>query len=239
MTIPFLQVKPKSVKLKVTPLFPARVEGRIGIGVDKENGTYFLDLDYSDFAPAPLPPDILDLYTLIWDSVTGQYILAQITQFMSVTEAPVDGQVYGRENASWVVIGQNVLEAPIDGHTYGRNNAAWVQALPLAGGVTTTGGFGFTSYNIGTISSGTVTPNAMSGNYQYLSNAGAFTLAAPTADCAIDILMSNGAGAGAVTFTGFTVGNTGDALDTTSGHNFIISVRRINSVATYIVKALQ
>ena len=75
---------------------------------------------------------------------------------------------------------------------------------------------------------------------QYISNTGAFTITAPANDgsCYLDIV--NGTGAGAVTFSGFTTGsNTGDSLDTTSGHKFRVAVSRINGVSTYIVKALQ
>jgi hypothetical protein len=137
-------------------------------------------------------------------------------------------------------ISGGLTDAPSDGTAYGRMNAAWVNVLLVAGHQTTTGGFRFTSFGIGTVASGTVTPDALNGNYQYLTNAGAFTLAAPGADCAIDILVTNGAGAGVVGFSGFMVSsNVGDALDTISGHNFIISVRRINGVATYLIKALQ
>jgi hypothetical protein len=101
-------------------------------------------------------------------------------------------------------------------------------------------GYTITPNNIGTVSTGTTTPAAASGNYQYLTNNGAFTLAAPLADCAIDILITNGASAGAITFTGFTVGSsTGSALTTTNTSKFIISIRRINSVATYSIYALQ
>jgi hypothetical protein len=77
-------------------------------------------------------------------------------------------------------------------------------------------------------------------NYQYIVNNGAFTLAAPSADCAIDLLITNGSSAGAVTFSGFTVGSsTGDALTTTNTNKFIVSIRRINAVSTYLIKALQ
>lgn len=101
-------------------------------------------------------------------------------------------------------------------------------------------GFTVTPNNIGTVSSGTTTPAAASGNYQYLTNNGAFTLAAPAADCAIDLLVTNGASAGSITFSGYTVSaSTGDALTTTNTSKFIISIRRINSVATYTIKALQ
>jgi hypothetical protein len=100
-------------------------------------------------------------------------------------------------------------------------------------------GFTFTPYNVGTISTGTLTPNAVNGNYQYYTNNGAHTLAAPGADCAMDVLITNGATAGAITFTGFAGGATGDALTTTSGNKFLISIRRINATAMYLVKALQ
>lgn len=102
-------------------------------------------------------------------------------------------------------------------------------------------GFGITPYNGSTVSSGTYTPNPANGNYQYYTNNGAHTLANPTVDCAIDILVTNGASAGAITFTTFTVasGNTGDSLTTTNTSKFIISIRRINGTSTYVIKALQ
>lgn len=106
---------------------------------------------------------------------------------------------------------------------------------------TVTVGYTLTPNNIGTVSSGTTTPNPALGNYQYYTNNGAHTLAAPEAgDCAIDILVTNGASAGSITFSGFTVGaSTGSSLTTTNTHRFLISIRRINSVSTYSVYALQ
>jgi hypothetical protein len=54
------------------------------------------------------------------------------------------------------------------------------------------------------------------------------------------VLVTNGASAGATTFSGFTVSsNTGDSLTTTNTSKFVISVVRINGTSTYIVKALQ
>jgi hypothetical protein len=103
-----------------------------------------------------------------------------------------------------------------------------------------TKGFTITPNNIGTISSGTVTPDPTLGNYQYMTNNGAFTLAAPTSDCAVDIIITNGASAGSITFSGYTVSAlTGEALTLTNGNKFIISIRRINGTSTYLIKALQ
>lgn len=101
-------------------------------------------------------------------------------------------------------------------------------------------GYAFVPYSGGTISTGTYTPNPLNGNYQYIVNGGAFTLANPAIDCAIDILVTNNGSAGAITFSTFSVGSsTGDALDTTNAHKFIVSIRCIDAVSTYLVKALQ
>jgi hypothetical protein len=47
-----------------------------------------------------------------------------------IPEAPTDGQLYGRENASWVVVptggGGGIADAPSDGTLYGRKSSAWV-----------------------------------------------------------------------------------------------------------------
>ena len=106
---------------------------------------------------------------------------------------------------------------------------------------TITIGYTFTPYNAGTVTTGTFTPAPANGNYQYYTNGGAHTLAAPAADCAIDIMITNAAsGAGAVTFSGFTVGaSVGDPLTTTANAKFIISIRRINGISTYSQVALQ
>ncbi len=97
----------------------------------------------------------------------------------------------------------------------------------------------FTANNIGTKSSGSFTPDPTLGNYQFYVNGGAHTLLAPTVDCAIDILVTNNASAGVITFTNFAGGTHGDALTTTNTSIFIISIKRIAAVAAYTIKALQ
>ena len=98
-----------------------------------------------------------------------------------------------------------------------------------------------TSYNGGTVSSGTYTPAIANGGTQYITNNGAFTLAAPANDCTILLLITNGASAGNITFSGsYTVSsNTGDPLTTTNTNRFMISIARVNGVASYLIKALQ
>jgi hypothetical protein len=100
-------------------------------------------------------------------------------------------------------------------------------------------GFNVTPVNLGTVSSNT-TLNALQGNYQYMTANGAFQLIAPTTDSAIDLLITNGTAAGTITANGFTVSaSIGDAMTTTNTNKFIWSIRRINGVSTYIIKALQ
>jgi hypothetical protein len=104
-----------------------------------------------------------------------------------------------------------------------------------------TAGYTLTPGNLGTISTGTTTLNPATANYQYYTNAGAHTIAAPSSDCAIDVLVTNSATAGAITLSGFTAptGGGGDTYATTNGNRYILIVRRINGVSTYSWKALQ
>jgi hypothetical protein len=87
---------------------------------------------------------------------------------------------------------------------------------------------------------GAVALNPALGNYAWVTNGGAFTITAPTVDCAIDLWIFNNASAGAVTFSSFTVGaSTGSPLDTTNGHIFRVSISRVNGTSTYSIQALQ
>lgn len=103
------------------------------------------------------------------------------------------------------------------------------------------GGARVTSFSIGTVSSGTTTLDPGNGPLQYLTNNGAFTLAAPSAgDGSLVLYVLNAGSAGAITFSGFTVSSSvGDALTTTNTSKFKIYVDRVNSISSYVVKALQ
>ncbi|WP_340667845.1 hypothetical protein [Bradyrhizobium ottawaense] len=61
-----------AIRLKVLPKFPAKLTGRAGIDVTKQNGEYFLDLDYSDFPQIGAVP-AGTIYALIFDPATAQY----------------------------------------------------------------------------------------------------------------------------------------------------------------------
>ena len=150
------------------------------------------------------------------------------------------------KNIKLVATGAAFISATTNGTERMRIDSAGVvtiggnTVITTAANTTFTAGFRVTSYSLGNTNGATITPNALNSNYQYATNNGAGTIAAPVADCAIDILLQNTTGAGAITFTGFTVqaGNIGDPLTTTTTGKFIISIRRINSISTYIIKQI-
>jgi len=92
----------------------------------------------------------------------------------------------------------------------------------------------------GAKSSGTYTPSPVGGNFKSITNAGAFTLAAPNAagDYTLAIQITNASGAGVITMTGFNK-TFGDVFTTTVGDDFFVSIMKINGFVTATVQALQ
>lgn len=90
------------------------------------------------------------------------------------------------------------------------------------------------------LTTGSITVDCGKCPLQFITNGGAFTITAPTNDGSCLLLVTNNGSAGAITFSGFSVGSsTGDALDTTNAHKFTVSIWRINSVSGYRVAAHQ
>lgn len=111
-----------------------------------------------------------------------------------------------------------------------------VAMLDLADQVVT-GGANVTS---ATLTSTSFTVDCGKCPLQSIANTTAITITAPTNEGSCMIMITNGAGASSVTFSGFSVGsNTGDALDTTTSHSFTVSVWRINSTSGYRIAAHQ
>lgn len=96
-------------------------------------------------------------------------------------------------------------------------------------------GFSHTPNNLGTITTGTVTPDEADGDMQYLVNGGAFTLAPPTNNCVIIVQITNNASAGAITTSGFD-GVFGDSFTTTDGDDFICTIVKINGFSSLTVQ---
>lgn len=100
-----------------------------------------------------------------------------------------------------------------------------------------TGGATVTPAALGTMSSFTL--NCGLSSLQFGTNNGAFTLTAPANDSSCILRVTNGASAGAITFTGWTVGsNTGDTYTTTNAKIFDLFVRRINGASSYMWSAI-
>ncbi len=114
--------------------------------------------------------------------------------------------------------------------------ATTVAALNIAD-QTVTGGANVTSLSLTT---GNVTIDCGARPLQFITNNGAYTITTPANDGSCMLLVTNGASAGATTFSGFSVGaSTGDALTTTNTSKFTISIWRINGVSGYRVAAHQ
>lgn len=102
---------------------------------------------------------------------------------------------------------------------------------------TISGGANVTS---ATLTTGNITVDCGKCPLQYITNGGAFTITAPTSDGSCMLLVTNNGTAGAITFSGFSVGsNTGDALTTTNTSKFTISIWRINGTSGYRIAAHQ
>lgn len=116
--------------------------------------------------------------------------------------------------------------------------AATGDALTTAATANIAKGFTLTPHNITSWTSFTVDPT--NGNYQYGTNNGAITITAPTSDCAVDILIQNTTGAGTITLSGFTVvsANTGQTPPTTTTGKWVLSIRRISGVSSYVVNVI-
>lgn len=117
----------------------------------------------------------------------------------------------------------------------------WANLLAKAFGtanITITGGARITVLDLGSKSSGTVTPDPGGRPHQKYTNTGAHTLAPGSnyGDYYLDIL--NGSGAGAITTTGWTK-VSGDSFTTTNGHKFRCGCSVTADGSTLVVLALQ
>lgn len=102
----------------------------------------------------------------------------------------------------------------------------------------TVDGVSTTSDDDGTFSTGTYTPTHAGGNIKHITNGGGFALAPPAATCSIIIEMTNNGSAGTMTTAGFTHVD-GDALTTTNGDDFMLTIVKTQNFSYLNVKALQ
>lgn len=121
--------------------------------------------------------------------------------------------------------------------TYVRTDGTAISPLMLRSDTSANLTKGFTSatYDNGTLTSGTLTPDPANGGHQKATFNGALTLAPPSTGTgtATDVVLTvtNGASAGAITTSGFT--KVDGAFDTTNAHKFKCFMS-IDSVASYL-----
>lgn len=103
-------------------------------------------------------------------------------------------------------------------------------------------GYTATAENLGTITTGTITPNPANGTYKRAINGGAFNLAPPSIgsgdSASVSIQITNNASAGTITPLGYTWIN-GDSLTTTNGDDFRLDCWRCNSFSVLTITKLQ
>jgi hypothetical protein len=97
---------------------PGSVTMSAGLAV---NGLLALQGPSSLYIPGGTPGQVL--------STNGSGGLSWIGNPGGIPEAPTDGQLYGRSNATWVVVptggGGGIADAPNDGSMYARISASW------------------------------------------------------------------------------------------------------------------
>ncbi len=91
---------------------------------------------------------------------------------------------------------------------------------------------------LGTVSSGTTTPEPSTGAVKTLTNGGIFTWAAPTEEGGYICIATNNASAGAITASGFDEAETAK-FTTTNGDKFEVCVTNIGGQQSMTVRALQ
>jgi hypothetical protein len=143
------------VKLKAVVSFPAAVFGGAGIAVRQENGKFYFDLDFSEFAVvASIPaPDLPNTNVLTYNVASKVYLLAPYgggggSTIDPATAVPLiesgAGAVgvsvkYAREDHVHPAFGGGggIPEPPNDAALYGRKQTAgvgaWARAVALAG----------------------------------------------------------------------------------------------------------
>lgn len=118
------------------------------------------------------------------------------------------------------------------------SNGANFHAFQISMGLKLGSGYHVEVEDLGTVTSGTITPDPEDANVQKLVNNGAFTLAKPGKDCNIILKVTNDSSAGAITTSAYDIVD-GDTYNTTNTNEFFFYITEVDGAATLTVKALQ
>lgn len=202
-------------------------------------------IPWADFV-GPSLPGIRDVRCALFAKVVsvgvGSAVLSRPAQF-SITDSPgYFGTVLADNQAIWMGLDYDAYLGCSELH------ASYIQAgrLRNCGTITQFYSNGRLDYLRQLDTGPSITIDYQNGSIQSLSNVGALTINAPTVvagrslngDCLLQTV--NTATAGAISFSGFSVGAaTGDALDTVNGHVFTIHIWTIEGVSSYHITAGQ
>ena len=169
-----------------------------------------------------------------WEVGTGTYTASGTTLSRTVAES-------SNSNSPLTLSGSAVVFVGAAADDWNAK-AASADVVPRAGAVTLTGGVDSDAQALGTITSGTVTPevdDTGEENFKTLTANGAFTLAPPStsSSCAIIITVTNGASAGTITTSGFDLVD-GDDYATTDAAVFNFSIIKNGGRSVLTIKAL-
>jgi len=125
------------LKLKAIVSFPSNVYGGTGIEVNKANGNFTVNLDYSEFGTSgTLPPNT---NVLVWDPTTNTYYLVPPSAVGGISDAPSDSLTYGRNNAAWVQVTSPATATPVANviinGDFRVNQGGYVSGAVLAAGL--------------------------------------------------------------------------------------------------------
>jgi hypothetical protein len=103
-SIPVFSDNPKAVptpKLRALVKFPGNVEATTGISVEKINGTWTFETDWSQFGTLTTFPTSPTNYVLTYDTISKAYVLCPSASVAGIIDAPANHVLYGRKDNGW------------------------------------------------------------------------------------------------------------------------------------------
>lgn len=201
------------------------------------NGSYKVILKDSNDVVISTTDEVEITGTIIGDGVVTNTNLADMAaNTVKVREGSTAGVPSDLALGASEVLGR-AATGNIAALTVGNALVAASGAIGVGG--TIAAGLSATSYDAGTFTTGTFTPDAANGNIQHYINGGAHTLAPPASPTVITIEVVNDGSAGAIDISGFIVDNRGDTLTITDTEKFILDIRVTNTLSQLYITAAQ
>ena len=168
--------------------------------------------------------------------------MSQITLAEQTTPAtPSSGTaaIYPKADGRFYSLDDAGQETQLGGGGVTSLTAAPGVAVSASTGAITISGTGeSTDFDHGTVSTGTITPDPSDSYTHKVVNNGAFTIAATSESGRLLLLITNGASAGSVTFSGFDKQIAGDLMETTPGNIYAVYIWSVNGKQFYQIRSI-